>query len=43
VAVFVQNLTDKSIALLQFQTAGQPLANRYSAPRTVGANIVYRW
>ncbi len=43
VAVFVQNLTDKSYALLQFQTAGQPLANRYSAPRSVGANIVYRW
>lgn len=42
-ALFVQNLTDKSIALLQFQTTGQPLANRYSAPRTVGANIVYRW
>ncbi len=42
-ALFVQNLTNKSIALLQFQTAGQPLANRYSAPRTVGANIVYRW
>ncbi|PXA91598.1 hypothetical protein DMC18_12850 [Caulobacter sp. D5] len=42
-AVFVQNLTDQSIALLQFQTSGQPLANRYSTPRTVGASITYRW
>lgn len=42
-AVFVQNLADKTIALLQFQNAGAPLANRYNAPRTVGANIIYRW
>lgn len=32
-----------AVALLQFQTNGAPLANRYSAPRTVGANIVYGW
>lgn len=42
-AVFVQNLADKTIALLQFQNAGAPLANRYNAPRTIGATITYRW
>lgn len=26
-----------------FQNAGAPLANRYNAPRTIGANITYRW
>lgn len=36
-------VTDKTIALLRFQNAGAPLANRYNAPRTVGANIIYRW
>ena len=42
-AVFVQNLTNKEIALLQFTSNNAPLANRYNAPRTVGANIIYRW
>jgi iron complex outermembrane receptor protein len=43
VALFVQNLTNKQIALLQFTSNNAPLANRYNAPRTIGANIIYRW
>jgi iron complex outermembrane receptor protein len=43
VAVFVQNLFDRQFALLQFTGNGAPLANRYSAPRTIGANVIYRW
>jgi iron complex outermembrane receptor protein len=43
VAVFVQNLFDRQIALLQFRANNAPLANRYSTPRTVGLNLIYRW
>jgi iron complex outermembrane receptor protein len=42
-AVFVQNLTDAKETLLQLQTNGVPTANRYNQPRTVGANLIYRW
>jgi iron complex outermembrane receptor protein len=42
-AIFVTNLTNKQIALLQFQSAGVTFANRNSTPRTVGANLIYRW
>jgi hypothetical protein len=42
-AVFVQNLTDRQFALLQFQTNGAPLANRYNPPRAIGVNAIYRW
>ena len=43
VAVFVQNLFDRQFALLQFTGNNAPLANRYSNPRTIGANVLYRW
>lgn len=42
-AVFVQNLTDAKETLLQLQTNGVPTANRYNQPRTIGANLIYRW
>jgi iron complex outermembrane receptor protein len=43
VAVFVQNLFDRQIALLQFTANNAPLANRYSTPRAIGLNVNYRW
>jgi iron complex outermembrane receptor protein len=42
-AAFVTNLTDQEVALLQFQTNGAPLSNRYNQPRTFGVNVTYRW
>jgi iron complex outermembrane receptor protein len=42
-AVFAQNLFDRQIALLQFTASNAPLANRYSTPRTIGINMIYRW
>jgi iron complex outermembrane receptor protein len=43
IAVFVQNLFDRQIALLQFTANNAPLANRYSTPRAIGVNLNYRW
>ena len=43
VAMFVTNLFDRQFALLQFTANNAPLANRYSNPRTIGANVIYRW
>jgi iron complex outermembrane receptor protein len=43
VALFVQNLFDKKITLLQLTAANQPFLVRNNNPRTVGANLIYRW
>jgi outer membrane receptor protein involved in Fe transport len=43
IAVFAQNLTNQTVELLKFETAGVPLANRYNEPRTIGASISYKW
>jgi iron complex outermembrane receptor protein len=43
-AIFVQNLTDETVPLLKFETAtGVNYAYRYNEPRTIGANLIYRW
>jgi iron complex outermembrane receptor protein len=42
-AVFAQNLTNETVALLKFQTSGVALANRYNEPRTIGASLSYKW
>jgi iron complex outermembrane receptor protein len=43
IAMFVQNVFDRQIALLQFVANNAPLANRYSTPRAIGVNVSYHW
>jgi len=42
-AVFVGNLTNQTVRLLTLQTVGITTSVRYNQPRTVGANLIYRW
>jgi len=42
-AVFVGNLTNQTVRLLTLQTLGITTLVRYNQPRTVGANLIYRW
>ena len=43
VALFVQNLTNETVALLKFQNVGVPLSTRYNEPRTIGVDLMYKW
>ncbi len=42
-AVFVKNLNDTTLQLLKFQQTGITYATSYNQPRTIGANLIYRW
>jgi iron complex outermembrane receptor protein len=43
VALFADNLTNQTYRLLTLQSAGITTAVRYNQPRTIGANLIYRW